>query len=194
LDYTKLKDLSLIRLVIQEHPQALSELYDRYSRLVYSLAVHILGDSAVAEEVTQEVFINIWEKADTYNPDQSKVNTWITSIARYKSIDVLRKRDVRPDGHSIGWSVMPKSSEPRINGRYPEEETNLKIQAGKVKKAIDTLPEEQKEALYLAYFGGYSHREIAEKLDVPLGTVKTRIRLAMEKLKYYFLREQILDG
>ncbi|MGD2156348.1 MAG: sigma-70 family RNA polymerase sigma factor [Anaerolineales bacterium] len=194
MDYTKLKDLSLIRLVIQEHPQALSELYDRYSRLVYSLAVHILGDSAVAEEVTQEVFINIWEKADTYNPDQSKVNTWITSIARYKSIDVLRKRDVRPDGHSIGWSVMPKSSEPRINGRYPEEETNLKIQAGKVKKAIDTLPEEQKEALYLAYFGGYSHREIAEKLDVPLGTVKTRIRLAMEKLKYYFLREQILDG
>lgn len=193
MQYTKLTDLNLIRLIAQEHPQALSELYDRYSKLVYSLAVSMLGDSAVAEEITQEVFLSIWEKAETYQPDRSKVNTWITSIARYRSIDVLRKQDIRPHGHSIAWTTLPKSSEPKINGRHPEDETNRKIQSEKIRQAIETLPEEQKQALYLAYLGGYSHREIADRLDTPLGTVKTRIRLAMKKLKHHFFQDQTMQ-
>jgi RNA polymerase sigma-70 factor (ECF subfamily) len=180
-------------LVAEKDPQAISELYDRYSKLVYSLAVSMLGDPAIAEEVTQEVFFKIWEKAETYQPNRSKVNTWITSITRYRSIDMLRKQDVRPQGHSIGWAALPSSSEPRINGRYPEDETNRRLQAEKIKKAIDTLPEEQKQALYLAYFGGYSHEEISIRLDTPLGTVKTRIRLAMKKLKHHFYQDRIFE-
>ncbi len=106
---------------------------------------------------------------------------------------MLRKQDVRPHGHSIGWTTLPKSSKPKINGRYPEDETYRRLQAEKIKEAINTLPEEQKQALYLAYFGGFSHVEIADRLDTPLGTVKTRIRLAMKKLKNHFFQDQILQ-
>jgi RNA polymerase sigma-70 factor (ECF subfamily) len=192
VDFTSLKDEDLIRSIADARAEALSELYDRYSRLVFSLAVNVVGDMALAEEITQDVFLRIWEKAGTYREDQAKVSTWLTSITRYRAIDVLRRLDVRPEGHSVRWADLNPSQTPRSDGRKPEEASHHNLLMDHVRDAIANLPPEQQEALALAYFGGLSHSEISEKLEQPLGTVKTRIRLAMQKLRLWMREENVL--
>jgi RNA polymerase sigma-70 factor (ECF subfamily) len=181
VDYSDLDDVTLINLIALARSDALSELYDRYSRLVFSLALNMVGDRSSAEEITLDVFARIWEKAETYRPEQAKVSTWLSSITRYRSIDVLRRRGVRPEQHSIAWADVAPGSLPSIDG--PEEAAELALQQQRVRAAVAKLPPEQQEALALAYFRGYTQREIAQALDVPLGTIKTRIRLAMQKLR-----------
>jgi RNA polymerase sigma-70 factor (ECF subfamily) len=182
MDYTALDDDALLRLIIQQQTDALSELYDRYSRLVYSLAFQMMGDVAAAEEVTQDVFFRIWEKAHTYRAEQARVSTWITSITRYRSIDLLRRRGTRPDHTSLAWDDLPLNVMPVTEGD-PEDMTELSLLQKRVRDAIATLPAEQKKVLALAYLKGLTHSEIAELLGDPLGTVKTRIRAGMLKLK-----------
>ena len=176
-----LDDESLMRLIVQAQPEALSELYDRYGRLVFSLAINAVGDAATAEEVTQDVFLRVWERAWQYRADQAKVSTWLTSIARHRAIDQLRRQGVRPEAHSIVWADLSPQAEPTTDG--PELPAELSIQRQRVRAAVAQLPEEQRQVLALAYFRGYSQTEIAESTGLPLGTVKTRIRLAMEKLR-----------
>jgi len=192
VNFSTLDDKALIRFIAQNQAKALGELYDRYSRLVYSLAFNMVSNTAFAEEITQEVFIQIWEKADTYRPEKAKVSTWLTSITRYKSIDLLRKQDVRPEGHSIGWSDVVPSAVPRVDGRNPEEVTEHTFEAQRVIQALKKLPAEQKQVLTLAYFQGFTHREISDYLETPLGTVKTRIRLGMQKLRRYLIGEMAI--
>jgi RNA polymerase sigma-70 factor (ECF subfamily) len=187
VNYSALDDVTLINLVARSHSDALSELYDRYSRLVFSLALNLVGDHSTAEEITLDVFTRIWEKAETYRPGQAKVSTWLTSITRYRSIDVLRRRGSRPEQYSVGWADVAPDSVPHVNG--PEEATELALQQGRVRAAIAKLPPDQQQALALAYFKGYTHREIAEALGEPLGTIKTRIRLAMQKLRDMLVEE-----
>jgi RNA polymerase sigma-70 factor (ECF subfamily) len=182
LDYTALDDEALLRLIIHQQTEALGVLYDRYSRLVFSLALHMMGDAAAAEEITQDVFYRIWEKAHTYRADQARVSTWITSITRYRSIDLLRRRGTRPDHTSLAWDDLPMNLTPVAEGD-PEDLTELSLLQKRVRAAIATLPAEQKEVLALAYFKGLTHSEIAVLLGDPLGTVKTRIRAGMQKLK-----------
>jgi RNA polymerase sigma-70 factor (ECF subfamily) len=181
VNYSTLDDEMLIGLVARANPEALSALYDRYSRLVFSLAFNSVGDQATAEEITLDVFTRIWEKAETYRPEQAKVSTWLTSITRYRSIDELRRRGSRPEQYSVGWAEVPPDTMPRISG--PEESAELALEQERVRAAVGALPPDQQEALALAYFNGYTHRQIAEALAQPLGTVKTRIRLAMHKLR-----------
>ena len=181
MDYSTLEDETLIKLVAHARAEALSELYDRYSRLVFSLALNLVGDHATAEEITLDVFTRVWEKAETYRAEQAKVSTWLSSIARYRSIDILRRRGARPEQHSIAWAEVSAQAMPSVNG--PEEAVELALQRDRLRAAVAQLPPEQKEALALAYFQGYTHRQIAEALNQPLGTVKTRIRLAMQKLR-----------
>jgi RNA polymerase sigma-70 factor (ECF subfamily) len=181
MDYAELDDQTLMLLISRSHTDALSELYDRYSRLVYSLALNVLGDGAIAEEITLDVFTRIWEKADTYRSDQAKVSTWLTSITRNRAIDILRRQSVRPEGQSVSWADLSPSAEPYVDGL--EDGAELAMQRERVRAAVGQLPDEQKQVLALAYFRGYTHREIAEMLAQPLGTVKTRIRLAMDKLR-----------
>jgi RNA polymerase sigma-70 factor (ECF subfamily) len=160
---------------------AIGELYDRYGRLVFSLAVHIVGDSTVAEEVTQDVFVQVWNKADTFRPDSGKVITWLSSVARYRAIDVLRRQNVRPEGHHISLD----------DGFFFEEDKDADVESAvemlierqRVRHALLQLPPDQRKALALAYFKGLTQQEISEMLNEPLGTVKTRIRLAMQKLR-----------
>jgi RNA polymerase sigma-70 factor (ECF subfamily) len=173
LDYSKFDDVALIRQIALARPEALSALYDRYGRLVFSLALHIVGEEESAEEVTQDVFFRIWEKAEIYQAEQARVSTWLTSITRNRSIDLLRKRKVRPEGYSLGWEELQPGWEPASEGRTPEDMTA------------------QKKALALAFFEGYSHSEIAERLGEPLGTVKTRIRTGMQKLRSLLHDESI---
>jgi RNA polymerase sigma-70 factor (ECF subfamily) len=191
LDYSKFDDVGLIRQIALAHPEALSALYDRYGRLVYSLALYIVGEAEAAEEVTQDVFFRIWEKADVYQVEQARVSTWLTSITRNRSIDLLRKRKVRPEGHSLSWEDLQPGWEPASEGRDPERSTVQTMQTQQVRTAIASLPAEQQRALVMAYFEGYSHSEIAERLGEPLGTVKTRIRIGMQKLRSLLQEEQI---
>jgi RNA polymerase sigma-70 factor (ECF subfamily) len=181
VDYPALNDVTLINLIAHADSDALSALYDRYSRLVFSLALNVVGDRSSAEEITLDVFTRIWEKAETYRPEQAQVSTWLSSITRYRSIDVLRRRGARPEQHSIGWADVAPGSLPHMDG--PEEATELALQQQRVRSAVAKLPPEQQQALALAYFRGYTQREIAQALDQPLGTIKTRIRLAMHKLR-----------
>jgi len=181
LDYKKIEDTGLIRLIAQGNADALGELYDRYSRLVFSIAYNSLGNYATAEEITQDVFTRVWEKSHTYDANLSKVSTWMITIARNRAIDQLRREKIRLDQSSLGWEEL--SSEKHEMGADLQETVELSLERSIVRKAILELPADQQKALALAYFRGYSHTEIAEILGEPLGTVKTRIRLAMQKLR-----------
>jgi RNA polymerase sigma-70 factor (ECF subfamily) len=181
VDYSSQSDQTLLGLISQANHEALAELYQRYYRLVFSLAVAIVADRATAEEITLDVFARIWHKADSYRAERAQVNTWLTSITRNRAIDRLRRQQSRVDGRAVGWSDI--SAENLPSDHNPEQEAELAWQRQRVRAAVLELPEEQREALALAYFKGHSHREIAELLDQPLGTVKTRIRLAMQKLR-----------
>ena len=189
MDYSKLDDATLIVLIEREQTEALSALYDRYSRLVFSLAWHLLGDQATAEEVTLDVFTRVWEKAGMYRADKAKVSTWLASIARYHSIDILRRQGSRPERHSVTW--MEVTNDAVFSADGPEEVTELALQQQRVRAAVAELPADQQQVLALAFFNGLTHREIAEKLGEPLGTVKTRIRLAMQKLRQALQDEQV---
>jgi RNA polymerase sigma-70 factor (ECF subfamily) len=188
VNYSTLDDETLIKLIVRSHADALSELYERYSRLIFSLALNLVGDHATAEEIMLDVFLRVWEKAGTYRPGQAKVSTWLTSITRYRAIDVLRRRGARPEQRSVSWAEV--SSDAVVSPDGLEDTAELAMQRQRVRAAIAELPPDQKQALTLAYFKGYTHRQIAETLDQPLGTVKTRIRLAMQKLRQMLQDEQ----
>ncbi len=160
---------------------AISDLYDRYGRLVFSLAVHIVGDAAVAEEVTQDVFVQVWNKAGTFRPESGKVITWLSSVARYRAIDVLRRQKVHPEGLPV--NLEDGFSFEEDQDADVELEVEILIERQRVRRALQQLPADQCKALTLAYFQGLTQQEISDLLNEPLGTVKTRIRLAMQKLK-----------
>lgn len=193
LDYAELEDAGLIRLIVEGQTEALAVLYDRYSRLVFSLALGSLNNVQLAEEITQEVFFRVWKNAASYNPDKGGVNTWLSSITRYRVIDLLRKHRVRPVSRSVGWSELSPGAVPKTDGRVPEEKAADSLRAQRVRSALVNLPEEQRKALGLAYFQGLTHREIAAELQEPLGTIKTRIRLGMQKLRRALDEEQITE-
>ena len=181
MDYSSLTDETLFRLIARTKPDALDELYNRYNRMVFGLALNLVGDRATAEEITLDVFTRVWERAETYRPDRAKVSTWLISITRYQSIDVLRRRGTRPEQHSVNWSEA--LSNIAQDGKSPEQMTEAAMRRERILEAVSRLPDDQKQVLSLAYFAGYTHSQIAEALNQPLGTVKTRIRLAMQKLR-----------
>ena len=181
MNYHELDDTKIIQLIAQADDHALGELYDRYSRLVFSMALNALGDPNLAEEVTQDVYLRVWRKAGTYRENQSKVLTWLTSITRYRCIDVHRRRSVRPESNQVSWSENPALDLP--DGFNVESEVELTQRSEAIRKAMHSLPEQQRQALAMAFFLGYTHTEIASTLGQPLGTVKTRIRSGMQKLR-----------
>jgi RNA polymerase sigma-70 factor (ECF subfamily) len=189
MDYSTLDDKTLIALIGQAQPNALDELYNRYNRLVFSLASKMVADHAAAEEIMLDVFIRVWERAGTYRSEQAKVSTWLVSMTRHRAIDCLRRQKVRLDQSSLSWSEVTPDAVPQANNN-PERATELTLRQERVRAAIAQLPTDQQEALALAYFKGQSHREVAETLGQPLGTIKTRIRLAMQKLRQLLQDEQ----
>jgi RNA polymerase sigma-70 factor (ECF subfamily) len=181
LDYSTLDDEILIQLIGRASPEALGELYDRYSRLVFSLAINAVGDPATAEEITQDVFVRVWQRARQYRADRGKVSTWLTGITRHRAIDQLRRRGSRPEQHSVAWADISPGSEPAVDG--PEQSVARTMEGERVRDAMARLPEEQQQVLALAYFQGLTQSQMAQVLGLPLGTVKTRIRLGMKKLR-----------
>ncbi len=200
MDYTSLDDASLLSMIAaaRDEPiptEALGALYDRYGRLVYTVAIHVVGDAETAEEVTQDVFVRVWEGAHTYRADMAKVSSWLVSICRHRAIDELRRRGVRPEKDSAGWpddiGLDTMDGLPVFDG--PEDLVEDRLQRSGIRQVINTLPPEQREALGLAYFKGLSHSQIAELLGEPLGTVKSRIRQAMQKVRDALIERGMVD-
>ncbi len=181
VDLLTVEDTALLREIANQEAEALAILYDRYGRLLFSVAYHMVGDNNLAEEITLDVFRRVWQKANSYRADRASVRTWLTSMTRNRAIDMLRREGVRPEQNSISWAEL--NVEPYTLGRSPETAVSHQIEMQKVHAALGDLPPEQQDVLILAYLRGYSHSQIADKLAMPIGTVKTRIRLGMQKLR-----------
>lgn len=164
---------------------ALGKLYDRWAPLVHALVIRVLGDADEAEEVVEETFWQAWKQAARYEGTRGAVSTWLTTIGRSRALDRLRARRRRPEDT---WTALAES-EADATARAPSgaEDPLAKAETSErraiVTRALAALPPEQREAIELAYYGGYSHSEIAARTGQPLGTIKTRVRLAMEKLR-----------
>ncbi len=170
----------LARIKVGDH-RALAELYDLYGSIVYSFAVRILRDTATAESVVQEVFLTVWRKAEQFQPERGSFCTWLLTVTRNKAIDAARsssKRESRYVSVSLEPAVYeaPVTSDP-LSSAIQSEQREV------IRRALGEIPDEQKLPIYLSFYGDLSHQEISEKLAVPLGTVKTRIRLGLEKLR-----------
>jgi RNA polymerase sigma-70 factor (ECF subfamily) len=161
--------------VIARDPNALGELYDTHSRLLFGLILRILKNRDEAEDVLQEVFVQAWTRATTYQPAFGSPTGWLVSIARNRAIDRLRANAVRGRA-SESTSMSP-------TGETPESQASLGEQQLDIKRALDALPPEQRDLIEQAYFLGFTHSELAARCSLPLGTVKTRIRSGMQALR-----------
>ena len=165
--------------IVQEDESALARLYDASSPLVYGLALRILGDAGAAEEVTLDVYLQVWKQANRFDPVRGRVSTWLMTMARSRAIDKLRgKAQELSQAESLEAVAETRSENPD-----PEQSAAVAQQQAEVRKALSTLSEEQRHAIELAFFNGFSQNEIAMKLNEPLGTIKTRIRNGMLKLR-----------
>jgi RNA polymerase sigma-70 factor (ECF subfamily) len=172
-------DQAALTRMVQGDGDAVAELYDRHARPVYSLALRILGDVTEAEDVVQEVFSQAWRQASRYNTSRGAVAAWLLMLARSRALDRLRARRARPKGVSD-----ERAADDIVDAGLPVDSQVISFeQIARVRTALDELPMLQKVAIELAYFEGFTHAEIAARLEQPLGTVKTRIRLALMKLR-----------
>jgi len=166
---------------------ALAELYDRYGGLAYSLALRILGDSGRAEDVVQEAFLKLWNGAGRFDESRGSLRAWLTTAVRNRSIDLLRGRSLKERRE------LALKPEVVASGAGPEELAAGALEREAVRAALASLPDEQREAVQLAYFGGLTQAEIAELGGVPLSTIKGRTRLALEKLGAYLKERGLVD-
>lgn len=176
---TAAADREAVSRMADGHTDGLTSLYDRHGRLVYSLAVRIVRDAGDAEDVTQEVFVQAWQQADRFDTARGSVVAWLLTVARTRAIDLLRRRRVRPQATDDPLIVI------EIPGDVPGQDRQLETveRARAVRAALDGLPLMQRLAIELAFFDGLTHSEIAEQLEVPLGTVKTRVRQGLLRLR-----------
>ncbi len=175
-------DADLCRMADAGDGRALEELYARYSRIVMSLALRMMADRAVAEELTQEVFFRAWKQAGAYREGKGSYATWLLRITHNMAIDEIRKRQRRPQRADLEDPVAAVAN--IVDGeRSVEEHAWIGSLREEMVSALGTLPANQRVPIELAYFRGLTQREVAETLDVPLGTIKTRMRLGMRKLR-----------
>ncbi len=173
-------DAVLVRRVLERSPDALAELYDRHAPSLLALARRILGRTADAEEVLQEVFLHLWNNAGRYDPARSSVSTWLVLVVRSRSIDRLRSRKVVDRVHEAAHLENPVPEHASPDG---VESVFIRERRQRVKAELELLPPEQKQVLEMAFYKGLSQSEIAGLVGLPLGTVKTRTLLAMKKLR-----------
>ena len=176
----RLADEELMPLVGRKDPEAFEVLYDRHGGAAYSLAYRIVGDRTAAEEVTQEAFISVWRSGARFDAARGSVRSWLLSVVRNRAIDFLRSRA----GKAPKLTFDDDSAlEQRPARERTEEEALQRETSAELQGALGKLPGEQSKVIELAYFGGFSHSEIAGILGLPMGTVKGRMRLGLEKIR-----------
>jgi RNA polymerase sigma-70 factor, ECF subfamily len=179
----QIADREMIERIGRGDQSAFSALYDRLSRPLYSLALRMLGDAGDAQDALQDVFLQIWSRAATYNPEQSTVFSWAVLLTRSRVIDRLRarKRRLRVVGSATGDEDADVADASTMESAADTADKN--DEAARVRSVLNNLPSEQREAIELAFFGDLTHHEIAARLGEPLGTIKARIRRGLLKLR-----------
>lgn len=175
-------DEQLLEQITSGNQEALEIFYDRYASTVMGLAYKMLGDQATAEEVVQETFWRLWRRAETFQPKQSKPSSWLFSITRNLCIDAWRRRNVRPQPFLTPDGERHTLNQPDPNADVVESAWT-KMKQVQVRRAMNNLPPPQRQVIEMAYFWGLTRQEIAERTGTPLGTVHTRARLALQKLR-----------
>lgn len=178
LDTEQTSDADLIRRISNNDEAALALFYDRYRKILFGLLVRILNNRAEAEDILQEVFVQVWQQAKSFDAERGKVFTWLLTITRCRAIDRLRFLKTRTLAAERAGANKPLYIDSKI-----EQNLILRKRQMVVRTALSGLPENQRSLLLMAYFDGYSQTEIAERANVPLGTVKTRMRMGMTKLR-----------
>ena len=178
--YADRSDVDLVASLRDGDTDALAELSERHSAATYGLALHILADPGWAEEIAQDVMVRLWRKPEMYDPARGELRRWLLSVTHHAAIDGLRGRRGTARASSAGPDALDGL---RVDDLEPPERAWQRLQAQSVRDALRQLPAAQREALELAYYKGYSQSEIAQSTGQPLGTVKTRLRLGLRKLK-----------
>jgi RNA polymerase sigma-70 factor (ECF subfamily) len=176
----RLADEDLMPLVERKDPAAFELVYDRHGGAAYSLAYRIVGDRGTAEDVTQEAFLSLWRSGAKYDRTRGSVRTWMLGVVRNRAIDALRRQATRAPTVELELERLPDRGP---TAELTDTEAVRREAAREVRGALTVLPADQLKVIELAYFGGLTHSEIAEALGMPLGTVKGRMRLAMEKIR-----------
>ncbi len=174
-DFEHLSDEALIALVARGDDDALGALYDRFGRVSYGLALRILRDRALAEDAVQEAFLTIWRSASSFAAERAKPSTWILTLVHRRAVDLVRREERR--------RADPIEDVAHPAGGDADEEVVLRSKRRAVQEALRSLPDEQREALELAYYGGFSQSELAERLGQPLGTIKSRMFTGLARLR-----------
>jgi RNA polymerase sigma-70 factor (ECF subfamily) len=173
---TERQDHVLIEALAGRDLSALSALYDRYGRVSYTLAYRILGEPEAAEDVVQDAFLAAWRGAATFRRERGNARSWLLSIVHHRAVDLLRRRTAFRPAPLEAADGTPADAD-------TAEEAARNVERGSVRAALETLPEAQRRTIELAYFGGYTQSELADLMGVPLGTVKGRMRIGLQKMR-----------
>jgi RNA polymerase sigma factor (sigma-70 family) len=174
-DLAHLSDEALVALVARSDETALAELYDRFGRVAYGLALRIVRDPALAEDAVQEAFLSVWRSAGRFVAERAKASTWILTLVHRRAVDLVRREEPR--------RAEPLESAPQARAASTEDEAWLLLQRQRVQEALRRLPDQQREAIELAYYGGYTQSELADRLGQPLGTIKSRMFAGLSRLR-----------
>ena len=176
--HAHLSDEALVALVARGDEDALAELYDRVSRVAYGLALRVLRDERHAEDAVQEAFLQVWRSAATFRAERAKASTWILTLVHRRAVDLVRREERR--------QADPLTDDTAAAAQAPEQTEEaawLRFERERVQTALKQLPDVQREALELAYYGGFSQSELADRLGVPLGTIKSRMFAGLARLR-----------
>jgi RNA polymerase sigma factor (sigma-70 family) len=174
-DFAHLSDEAVVALMARSDEDALAELYDRYGAPAYSLARRVPRDAALAEDAVQDAFLLIWRGADRFMPERAKASTWIMTIVHRRAVDLVRREQRRSTDQLP--DVLPETTAPA------DEAVWLRLEREHVQRALAQLPDQQRETLELAYYGGFTQSELAERLGRPIGTIKSQMHTALVNLR-----------
>jgi RNA polymerase sigma factor (sigma-70 family) len=175
--HAHLSDEALVALVARGDEDALAELYERIGRIAYGLALRVLRDERHAEDAVQEAFLQVWRSAATFRAERAKASTWVLTLVHRRAVDLVRREERRQADPLTDNAVLGPAPE------QTEEAAWLRFERERVQTALKELPDVQREALELAYYGGFSQSELAERLGVPLGTIKSRMFAGLARLR-----------
>ena len=171
----QLSDEALVEAVARSDEDALGELYDRFGKVAYGLAFRVLKDAALAEDAVQEAFLQAWRGAGAYRPERAKASTWLLTFVHRRAVDLVRREERR--------RTVSGDPEPEMPSSGADEAVVARSRREIVRQALARLPAEQREAIELAYYGGLTQSELAQRLDQPLGTIKSRMFTGLQRLR-----------